>query len=58
MVDARSTDLERQLKAVIETVVDGIITIDARGVIHCFNPAAERIFGYAAALRRTTSAGS
>lgn len=35
-----------RLQAVLQTVVDGIITIDQSGLIHSFNPAAERIFGY------------
>ena len=41
-------EAERALRA-IETTVDGIITIDDHGRIETFNPAAERIFGYAAA---------
>jgi PAS domain S-box-containing protein len=35
------------LKAVVETVVDGIITIDENGLILTANPAVEQIFGYA-----------
>ncbi len=34
------------LKAVLETVVDGILTIDSSGTVITANPAAERIFGY------------
>ncbi|HTW26024.1 MAG TPA: PAS domain S-box protein [Acetobacteraceae bacterium] len=33
-------------QAVMDTVLDGLITIDETGVIETFNPAAVRIFGY------------
>ena len=33
-------------KAVIENAVDGIISINTKGIIEDYNPAAERIFGY------------
>nr|WP_257756545.1 PAS domain-containing hybrid sensor histidine kinase/response regulator [Candidatus Viadribacter manganicus] len=38
-----------QLRAVVETAVDGVILIDARGLVLMFNPACERLFGYTAA---------
>jgi two-component system sensor kinase FixL len=40
---------ELLLRAVVDTVVDGIIFIDASGTVTMFNPACERMFGYPAA---------
>ncbi|KAF0142161.1 MAG: dhkJ [Rhodospirillaceae bacterium] len=39
---------EERLRRILETVIDGIITIDSRGIIETFNRAAESIFGYGA----------
>ena len=39
---------EGRLRAILENAVDGVITIDARGTIESFNPAAARMFGYRA----------
>lgn len=37
---------ESHLRSVVATVLDGLITIDEKGIVHTFNPAAVRIFGY------------
>jgi len=38
----------RLLHAIIETAIDGIITIDSRGKMESINPAALKLFGYSA----------
>ena len=46
LVEVALRKSEQKFRAVIEGALDGIITIDAKGKIVEFNPAAEQIFGY------------
>jgi PAS domain S-box-containing protein len=41
-------EAEERMRSVVNHVVDGIISIDERGTVATFNPAAEKIFGHAA----------
>src|ERR1041384_5579686 len=38
-------DTEERLRGILETAVEGIVTIDERGIIEWMNPAAEKTFG-------------
>ncbi len=52
LVSRAGQDLESKdcmIRSILQTTVDGIITIDERGLVETYNPAAEKIFGYPAA---------
>ncbi|HEU0186763.1 MAG TPA: ATP-binding protein, partial [Gallionellaceae bacterium] len=42
-------DSATRIQTILDTVMDGIITINDRGIVETVNPAVERIFGYAPA---------
>jgi PAS domain S-box-containing protein len=46
VLEAKLRIEQSKSQAILENVVDGIITIDEKGLIRSFNPASERIFGY------------
>jgi PAS domain S-box-containing protein len=43
----RVTESEHQKRQLVETALDGIVSIDGRGNVLDYNPSAERLFGYA-----------
>ena len=43
---AKLQEEEARIKAILDTAMDAIISIDEQGMITSFNPATERIFGY------------
>jgi two-component system sensor kinase FixL len=49
LAETELREAEEQMRSVVNHVIDGIITIDESGLVQSFNPAAERVFGYAAA---------
>ena len=48
LIRSTLTETEAKSKAVLDTTVDAIITINTEGIIESFNQAAERIFAYTA----------
>ncbi|MDF1655080.1 MAG: EAL domain-containing protein [Coxiellaceae bacterium] len=48
MENNNHNDQESRIKGMIDSSLDGMIIIDAKGIVITFNPAAEKMFGYVA----------
>jgi diguanylate cyclase (GGDEF)-like protein/PAS domain S-box-containing protein len=47
LMTRRYRESEIRMRAVIDNAPDGIVTFDSIGIVHSFNPGAEKLFGYA-----------
>jgi two-component system sensor kinase FixL len=47
--DEQTQLYQARLEAILDNIVDGLITIDEKGTVQSYNKACEKIFGYAAA---------
>lgn len=47
-VSSELRQTQAQLKAIVETAIEAVVTINHKGLIQSFNPAAEKMFGYSA----------
>jgi len=47
-VSSELLQIQAQLKAVVETAIEAVVTINRSGLIKSFNPAAEKMFDYSA----------
>jgi PAS domain S-box-containing protein len=50
--------MAQQLRAVIDTAVDGVLMFDAAGTVLMFNPACQRLFGYSSDEMRGRNIGT
>jgi two-component system, LuxR family, sensor kinase FixL len=46
LTEAALSEREAHLRSILETIPDGMVVIDERGIIQAFSAAAERLFGF------------